>query len=267
MPESKHRTRRRRRRSGAPAVGRPVECGASDGALRTLTPERIARLEVAIAEERRRSNRPARDSAAILSGLRASLEPVANHEHGSQDDVALVPVSRRTAQDIIRAVDHAFSIRTELRYLRAAAARAIIAARDRKTSETTVRRLAMRQLEGELLHVDLAGPHRRSRFNSFQVIRTYLTLTQAKGRFEFEYRSLEALAERKEPITISCLVSREEAFDILADLYGFKSGSAALRYLIQVRKSVRDSEVPPGLTKEQLRSFLADLPFLPGSRK
>jgi hypothetical protein len=234
----------------------------------TLNADRIARLEIALGEERCLAKRPPGDPVAVLYGLLNAFKSIANQPDGPSGDepVGLVPVSRRRAKEIVRAIDHALGVRMDLHYLRAAVARAILKGRDRTTSEVTVRRSAMRQLEGELLCVELTGRRRQSRFNPFQVVGTYLVLTRSHGRREFEYRSLQAMAEERDPVIVTCPVSREQAFDLLAQLYGFKSGRAALRYLIQIRQDIRESELPAGFATDQRAAFLADLPFLLGDQ-
>ena len=76
----------------------------------------------------------------------------------------------------------------------------------------------MAALEAALLHVDLSAPRRQSRFNVVEIVTDYRTLTQIKGNFEFEYRSLEDMAKKREPMTIRCPVQREEALKRLAQL-------------------------------------------------
>ena len=206
---------------------------------------------------------------AALFGFGRALREFAGRPDpraGSDEPIALIPLSRRRAYEIALGVDYAMSVRIGLKYLRAAAAKAILRGRDRSVPELTARRRAMADLEAELLHVDLSAPRRQSRFNSFEIVRAYHRLTQASGTFEFEFRSLEAMAKKREPMTIRCPVQREAALKRIAQLYGFSSARAALRYLITVRKQVREAALAIGATTQQTTAFLPGLPFVLGDR-
>jgi hypothetical protein len=222
-----------------------------------------------IAEERRSAKLPPGEPVAALFGFGRALREFAGRPDpraGSDEPIALIPLSRRRAYEIALGVDYAMSVRIGLKYLRAAAAKAILRGRDRSVPELTARRRAMADLEAELLHVDLSAPRRQSRFNSFEIVRAYHRLTQARGTFEFEFRSLEAMAKKREPMTIRCPVQREAALKRIAQLYGFSSARAALRYLITVRKQVREAALAIGATKQQTTAFLPGLPFVLGDR-
>jgi hypothetical protein len=218
-----------------------------------------------IAEERRSAKSPRGEPVAALFGFGRTLKEFAGRPDppaGSHEPIALIPLSRRRAYEIAVGVDYAMSVRIALKYLRAAAATAILRGRDRSVPELTARRRAMADLEAELLHVDLSAPRRQSRFNPFEIVSAYHELTQGRGTFEFEFRSLEAMAKKQEPMTIRCPVQREEALKKIARLYGFSSARAALRYLITVRKQVREAALAVGATTLQTRAFLPDLPFV-----
>src|SRR5262249_13725394 len=212
-----------------------------------------------IAEERRSAKLPRGEPVAALFGFGRAIKEFAARPDppaGSDEPIALIPFSRRRAYEIAVGVDYAMSVRIALKYLRAAAAQAILRGRDRSIPELTARRRAMADLEAELLHVDLSAPRRQSRFNSFEIVRAYHELTQGRGTFEFEFRSLEAMAEKREPTIIRCPVRREDALKMIARLYGFSSARAALRHLITVRKQVRESSLAIGATEEQTTAFL-----------
>jgi hypothetical protein len=222
-----------------------------------------------IGEERISAKLPPGEPVAALFGFGRALREFAGRPDpraGSDEPIALIPLSRRRAYEIALGVDYAMSVRIGLKYLRAAAAKAILRGRDRSVPELTARRRAMADLEAELLHVALSAPRRQSRFNSFEIVRAYHRLTQARGTFEFEFRSLEAMAKKREPMTIRCPVQREAALKRIAQLYGFNSARAALRYLITVRKQVREAALAIGATTQQTTAFLPDLPFVLGDR-
>ena len=227
-----------------------------------LNHQDIAHINKMIAEERRYAVVAA--PTAALSALWNSLKSVSGQPDRTTakgDPVALLAISRQRARQIVAGIDNATSLCSALRYLRAAAAKAILDTRDRTVSEVKARRRAMRNLEQELLRVDLSAPRRQSRFNFFSIVQTYTVLTRGEGRYEFEYRNLEAMADRREPVIIRCPLAPYEAVRRLARLYGFNSTRAALRYLIDVLKLARSSAAKAGLSKVEIQAILRGLPF------
>lgn len=249
---------KRRSRSAKKAAGASAD-------PRALGEDRIAQLEEGIADERSYTERMIGAPALTLHKLSRLFKSVASaaSEPGKRQPVAILLLSRDRAKEWRSAIDYALSLETSSRYLRGSVARALLQGGVRK-SELKNRRQAMRQLESALLHIDRSSKRRQSRLNDYQVIRAYVAMTQGRGLKEFHHRSLEAMAERSESLTVECPVPPEIALGKIAQLYGFKTWTAALRRLIELRKKVRRAERTPGVSDEEIKAFLRDLPYVPG---
>lgn len=259
--------------AGRPRAGSTErERGKRSAALfRTLDASRLGRVEAAVTEERRLAEGASQAFPdQVLFQLGRSLKEFSelpDPEPGSDEPIALVPMSRWRARNLVAASGWALSQQGRLEHLRRAVARAVLAGRDRTGSELKNRRVAMRQLEGELLRLDLSGKRRQSRFHALEIASTYQVLTRSRGVRELAYRHLEAIAEGQEPMTVRCPVSDATARKHIARLFGFASASAVLRYLIEVRKNYRTWARGAGQTPDMIASVLADLPYEPGDAR
>src|SRR6185503_4077769 len=154
---AKRRSQRRKR----PQRGQVhrVDVDTCESGQKSLSHQDVAHIEKMAVEERRYAAFVT--PAAALSALYGSLKSFSRQPDGRTakgDPVALLVISRQRAKQIVAGIDNAASLSSALRYLRAAAAKAILDSRDRTVSEVKTRRRAMRNLEQELLRIDLSEP-------------------------------------------------------------------------------------------------------------